>query len=69
MLPLSGRFFVLPIAAVLIITALPRVPTASVEPGAAAETVLKAQPAQRERLQPQNPGTEIRLASVAAADH
>ena len=68
MLLFSGRFFVLPIAAVLIIAALPRVPAASVEP-VAPKTVVKATLAQHENLQPQNAGPGIRLASVGASDH
>ena len=68
MLPFSGRFFVLPIAAVVIIAALPRLPATSVEP-AAPKTVVKASLAQHENLQPQNAGPGIRLAAVAASDH
>lgn len=68
MLPFSGRFFALPIAAVVIIAALPRVPVTSVEP-VAPKTVVKATLAQHENLQPQNAGPDIRLASVAASDH
>ena len=68
---LNPKFFALPIAAVLIIAALPRVPAASTppEPAGTTKIVLKASPLKTSLVQPQNSGAEIRFASVAVSAH